>query len=145
MVSFLPDLLDTGAAGRNTLIEQLQKLADANKRKPFGWVWTVAGAQPELEKALNVGGAGFPALSAINGKKLKYATHRRAFESKPIQEFVNSLVAGREATAPLSNEKLPTIAKVNAWDGQDAELSYEEEIDLSELDDVEVELKKEEL
>lgn len=143
----MPDLLDTGANGRNELIEMQKTLAERNKRRPFGWVWTVAGKQPELEQALGIGGFGFPAMAALNAKKLKFATHRRAFEDKAIQDFVSGLVAGREPTAPLAGAALPKIATVEAWDGQDAAPPTEEEIDLAELEDMDLDegLKKEEL
>jgi protein disulfide-isomerase A6 len=91
-VSFLPDILDTGADGRNALIEIQKGLAERNKRRPFGWVWTVANKQAELQKAFDIGGFGFPALTAFNSKKKKFATLRGAFTQESIQEFVNRLV-----------------------------------------------------
>ncbi|GJR28908.1 hypothetical protein Tco_1105140 [Tanacetum coccineum] len=50
-VSFLPDILDYKAEGRNNS------------------VWDAAGKQPSLENHIGVGGYGYPALIALNKKK----------------------------------------------------------------------------
>ena len=92
-IAFLPDIRETQAEGRNALIALEQALADKNKRRPFGWVWVAAGSQPTLEKALDVGGFGFPAMVAVNAKKKKFATLRTAFTEESIQDFVNLLVS----------------------------------------------------
>lgn len=48
------------------------------------YVWTAAGQQPELEKAVGVGGFGYPALVALNVKKAVYAPLRGAFEQDSV-------------------------------------------------------------
>lgn len=75
-MAVLPHILDTGAAGRNSYLEVLLKLADKYKKKMWGWLWTEAGAQSELENALGIGGFGYPAMAAINARKMKFALKR---------------------------------------------------------------------
>jgi protein disulfide-isomerase A6 len=69
-----------------------KQLAEKNKARPFGWVWTTAGLQRKFEQAFDVGGFGFPAMVAINAKKKKFATLRGAYTKTSVQEFVNRLV-----------------------------------------------------
>jgi len=69
IVSFLPDILDTQAAGRNALIGILRELGDKYKAKMWGWVWTAPAVHPSLEKALGVGGFGYPAMAVVNVRK----------------------------------------------------------------------------
>ena len=52
--------LFAGKAERNRLISMLTNLADKFKKQKWGWAWTSAGRQSDLEKSLNVGGSGYP-------------------------------------------------------------------------------------
>lgn len=52
------------------------------------WLWAEAGAQPELERALDIGGFGYPAMAVINPKKMKYSILRGAFSADGISEFL---------------------------------------------------------
>lgn len=52
------------------------------------WVWSEAGAQLELESALDVGGFGYPAMAVINARKMKYSILRGAFSRDGINEFL---------------------------------------------------------
>ena len=38
----------------------------------FRWVWTEAAQQSALEEAFGIGGFGYPAMVAVNGRKMKY-------------------------------------------------------------------------
>ena len=60
IIAFLPDIMDSGKDGRNEYIELMVKLGDRFKKQKWGWCWASALAQPELEKALQVGGFGYP-------------------------------------------------------------------------------------
>ena len=91
-VAFLPNVIDSTAAGRNKYIATLKAIAAHFKTRPFGWVWAAAGTQPELESAVGVGGFGYPALTAVNSRKKRYATSASAFNEGHIKEFVNLLV-----------------------------------------------------
>uniref|UniRef100_A0A2K5BYE5 Protein disulfide-isomerase A6 n=1 Tax=Aotus nancymaae TaxID=37293 RepID=A0A2K5BYE5_AOTNA len=138
VVAVLPHILDTGAAGRNSYLEVLLKLADKYKKKMWGWLWTEAGAQSELETALGIGGFGYPAMAAINARKMKFALLKGSFSEQGINEFLRELSFGRGSTAPVGGGAFPSIVEREPWDGRDGELPVEDDIDLSdvELDDL---------
>ncbi|XP_012869009.1 PREDICTED: protein disulfide-isomerase A6 [Dipodomys ordii] len=139
VVAVLPHILDTGASGRNSYLEVLLKLADKYKKKMWGWLWTEAGAQYELENALGIGGFGYPAMAAINARKMKFALLKGSFSEQGINEFLRELSFGRGSTAPVGGGAFPAISTREPWDGRDGELPVEDDIDLSdvELDDLE--------
>lgn len=130
-IAALPPVSESGAKGRNTFITMLKALAHTYRSRPFGFLWTEGGAQAELEKSLDIR-SGYPALVALNAKKLKYATFRLAFAEKSIADFINQLVVGKASTVAVSS--LPAIATRTAWDGKDQVIQTVEEIDLSELE-----------
>lgn len=43
IIAVLPDVLDTGAAGRNEYIETLKEVAKRQRKRPFKFFWTAAG------------------------------------------------------------------------------------------------------
>ena len=133
VISFLPDILDTGASGRNEFVQMLNGLADKFKRKPWGWLWSAAGAQSKLEASVGVGGYGYPAMIALNPRKSLYAELKLSFSEQTVNEFLKELSFGRGSTSALRGEGLPEIASIDSWDGKDGQLPEEEEIDLSEL------------
>ncbi|XP_023690500.1 protein disulfide-isomerase A6 [Paramormyrops kingsleyae] len=139
IIAVLPHILDTGAAGRNGYLEVMMKMAEKYKKKMWGWLWTEAGAQMELESALGIGGFGYPAMAAINARKMKFALLKGSFSETGIHEFLRDLSMGRGSTATVGGGGLPKIHTVQPWDGKDGELPTEDDIDLSdvELDDFE--------
>lgn len=54
----------------------------------LSWLWTEAGAQMELESSLGIGGFGYPAMAAINTRKMKFALLRGSFSETGIHEFL---------------------------------------------------------
>lgn len=107
----------TGAAGRNGYLDVMVKMADKYKKKMWGyalqashrflfkllqlihvtnvpasplfsWLWTEAGAQMDLEASLGIGGFGYPAMAAINTRKMKFALLRGSFSETGIHEFL---------------------------------------------------------
>ncbi|KAM4772251.1 protein disulfide-isomerase A6 [Rhinophrynus dorsalis] len=139
IVAVLPHILDTGAAGRNSYLEVMLKMADKYKKKMWGWLWTEAGAQMDLETSLGIGGFGYPAMAAINARKMKFALLKGSFSEQGINEFLRELSFGRGSTSPVGGGAIPKINKVEPWDGKDGELPPEDDIDLSDvdLDDIE--------
>ncbi|XP_064653166.1 protein disulfide-isomerase A6 homolog [Lineus longissimus] len=137
VISFLPHILDSQAAGRNKYINILKELGEKYKKKLWGWIWSEAAAQMDIEQALEVGGFGYPALVAINAKKAKYVLMRGAFTKEGIDEFLRAIAVGRGRTAPLRNEKIPKATKVDAWDGKDGQLPVEDDNDdtVADVDD----------
>ncbi|XP_040283399.1 protein disulfide-isomerase A6 [Bufo bufo] len=138
IVAVLPHILDTGASGRNAYLDVMLKMADKYKKKMWGWLWTEAGAQLDLETSLGIGGFGYPAMAAVNARKMKFALLKGSFSEQGINEFLRELSFGRGSTSPVAGAVIPKINTVEAWDGKDGELPVEDDIDLSdvELDDI---------
>ncbi|XP_077567734.1 protein disulfide-isomerase A6 [Stigmatopora nigra] len=134
IIGILPHILDTGAAGRNSYLDVMTKMADKYKKKMWGWLWAEAGSQMELEASLGIGGFGYPAMAAINTRKMKFALLRGSFSETGIHEFLRELSVGRGSTSTLSAGVIPKIHTVEAWDGKDGQLPEEEEYDLSDVD-----------
>lgn len=137
IIAVLPYILDCQSDCRNNFIDMLTKLGDKYKAKMWGWVWTEAMAQSDLEQALDIGGFGYPALAALNAKKMQFALLKGSFSEDGINEFLRDISYGRGRTSPVRGAKLPSVGKVEPWDGKDGALPEEEDIDLSdvELDD----------
>ncbi|XP_074365544.1 protein disulfide isomerase-like 2-3 [Apium graveolens] len=130
-VSFLPDILDSKAEGRNKYLELLLSVAEKFKTKPYSYVWAAAGKQPEFEKQVGVGGYGYPALVALNLKKKAYAPLRSAFERDQIIEFIREAGLGGKGNLALATT--PEIVKTDPWDGKDGQILEEDEFSLEEL------------
>jgi len=133
IVSFLPDILDTQAEGRNSMIKMLKGLGEKYKQKLWGWVWTAPGVHGKLESALGVGGFGYPAMAVVNIRKKVFVLLRGSFSKSGIDELLKSIAVGRGRTEKLTNG-LPTLSNAEAWDGKDGQLPEEEDIDLSDVD-----------
>uniref|UniRef100_A0A671WBM6 Protein disulfide-isomerase A6 n=1 Tax=Sparus aurata TaxID=8175 RepID=A0A671WBM6_SPAAU len=144
IIAVLPHILDTGASGRNDYLDVMMKNAEKYKKKMWGWLWTEAGAQMELEASLGIGGFGYPAMAAINTRKMKFALLRGSFSEKGINEFLRELSVGRGSTATFGGGSMPKIHTVEAWDGKDGQLPEEEDYDLSDVD-LDDDLEKDEL
>merc|ERR1712020_406372 len=138
VIAFLPHILDCQSKCRNNYIDMLTKMGDKFKKQGWGWLWSEGAAQLKLEDALNVGGFGYPALSVVSAKKMKYSVLTGSFSNDGINEFLRDLSYGKGRTSPVKGAQIPKISSIDAWDGKDGELPVEEDIDLSdvELDDL---------
>lgn len=147
IIAVLPHILDCQSQCRKSYINMLLRLGDKYKQKMWGWVWSEAMAQADIEQALDIGGFGYPALAALNAKKMQFALLKGSFSENGINEFLRDISFGRGRTAPVRGAKLPAVVKVEAWDGKDGVLPEEEDIDLSDvdLDDLDEDTKKDEL
>lgn len=134
VVSILPHILDCDAKCRNKYLDILKTNGEKFKGKPWGWLWTEAGAQPNVEEALELGGFGYPAMSAVNYKKMKKSTLLGSFSANGISEFLRDISYGRGNTSPVKGADIPKILNVEPWDGKDGQLPEEEDIDLSDVD-----------
>uniref|UniRef100_A0A4W3IVX6 Protein disulfide-isomerase A6 n=1 Tax=Callorhinchus milii TaxID=7868 RepID=A0A4W3IVX6_CALMI len=134
IIAVLPHILDTGASGRNDYLDVMKAMANKYKKKFWGWLWTEAGAQGPLEDALGIGGFGYPAMAAVNARKMKYALLKGSFSEQGINEFLRELSVGRGSTSPVKGAAFPKIYSAEQWDGKDGQLPVEEEIDLSDVD-----------
>ena len=52
------------------------------------WMWVEGAAQLSLEDSLGIGGFGYPAMAAVNSRKMKYALLKGAFSETGIHEFL---------------------------------------------------------
>ncbi|KAG2442054.1 hypothetical protein HYH02_009845 [Chlamydomonas schloesseri] len=132
ILAFLPNLLDSKAAGRNRYIKTLKGLAEAYKDKPYSYLWVEGGAQPGLEANFDVGGFGYPAVVAFNPADKKYTVCKSAFELAHVKDWMEAMRMGGTGAVPLHGS-LATPAKLAPWDGQDAK---EEAVDEFSLDDI---------
>jgi len=138
VIAFLPHILDCQSKCRKNHLDMLTKLGDKFKKQGWGWLWTEGATQLKLEDSLNVGGFGYPALSVVSAKKMKYSILTGSFSNDGINEFLRDLSYGKGRTSPVKGAQIPKIDTIEAWDGKDGELPVEEEYDLSdvELDDL---------
>uniref|UniRef100_A0A915D7H1 protein disulfide-isomerase n=1 Tax=Ditylenchus dipsaci TaxID=166011 RepID=A0A915D7H1_9BILA len=104
IITFLPHILDCQSKCRNDYLKTLKQLAEKFKKNPWGWIWTEAGQQPELEEAFGIGGFGYPALIAVNSRKMKYSTLTGSFGKSGISEFLRDLSYGKGKTSSLKSD-----------------------------------------
>ncbi|KRZ59282.1 Protein disulfide-isomerase A6 [Trichinella nativa] len=140
IIAVLPYILDCQAKCRNDYLNMLKQLGERFKKNMWGWLWTEATTQTALEESLGLGGFGYPALAAINARKMKFALLRGSFSKDGITEFLRELSYGRGSTAPVKGAQLPAIVETSPWDGKDGELPQVDDIDVSDID-----LEKDEL
>lgn len=134
IVAILPHILDCQSECRNRYLGILRTLGEKHKKKMWGWLWAEAGSQPEVEDSLNIGGFGYPAMAAVNARKMKFSILKGSFSEKGINEFLLEVAVGRSSTEPVKNGSLPKVQQITGWDGKDGELPPEEDIDLSDVD-----------
>lgn len=143
VVSVLPHIYDCQSECRQGYLETLKRLGEKYKRNRWGWLWSEALAQPQLEDALEIGGFGYPALAVLNSRKMKYSLLRGSFSYEGINEFLRELSYGRGSSVPVKGAKLPQVVDVEPWDGKDAKMEEPEDIDLSDVElEPEVDAKK---
>lgn len=134
IVSVLPHILDCDSKCRNDYLKILQNAANSYKKNQWGWLWAQGGSQQKVEEALEIGGFGYPAMSAVNYKKMKFTSLRGSFSKEGINEFLRDISFGRGQTAPVRGAEVPKIYETQPWDGKDGQLPEEEDIDLSDVD-----------
>lgn len=88
VISILPHILDCQSDCRKNYLNLLEDMGDKYKKKMWGWLWSEAGAQSELENVLDIGGFGYPAMVVVNVKKMKYSILRGSFSKDGINEFL---------------------------------------------------------
>eukprot|EP01041_Mallomonas_annulata_P006878 gene6878-13946_t len=128
-IMFVPHILDSGAKGRNTLLETMGEVAKSFRGKPMSFVWSEAGSQSDLENALGLT-FGFPTLAVMSAEKKVFAVHRLSWSKKNVQSFLNGVLSGSEKTFQIAT--VPDVVKAAVWDGKDAEV-IQEDIPLDEL------------
>lgn len=129
IVAFLPHILDSTAAGRNAYLETLKKTVKSKGKLGFRFLWTAAGSQPKLEKAMGLE-FGFPTVVALNQDKGLYAVSKGSFTKRGIGAFCESLMSGRAKTSTLDAVE---VVVAEPWDGKDGQLAVEDDEDDAEL------------
>ncbi|GFR51819.1 hypothetical protein Agub_g14281 [Astrephomene gubernaculifera] len=135
LISFLPDLMDTKAAGRNRYLGILKRLGEAYKDKPYSYLWAPGGQQAALEGNFGVGGFGYPALVAFNPADKKYTICKTAFELSHLKDWMESMRMGGASAVALQGS-LASISSTDPWDGQDAQEEAADEFSLDDLKDL---------
>jgi protein disulfide-isomerase A6 len=119
ILAWLPHILDSQASGREAYLTTLRNLAAKYKNKPVAYAWVEAGKQTALAQALDVGGSGFPAVAAVNHKKMRYAKHVGTLTEDALGDFIKGVVAGNVRTQKMPGTEFPKVETTDAWDGKD--------------------------
>jgi protein disulfide-isomerase A6 len=116
-IAFLPDILDSGAKGRNKYVDSLKGASKRTRGFAFEFLWTQGGEQRKFEDAFNMS-FGYPKLVAIHAEKKAFAVMVGAFDENNIVRFVNQLKSGKVNTKALPGD-VPAIKTRAPWDGKD--------------------------
>jgi len=119
IITWLPHILDSKAEGREQYLTILRTLASKFKAKPVQWVWAEAGKQQSLAQALDVGGSGYPAVAAINAKKLRSATLVGTLTEQAVGDFMTQALRGSLKTVKIPPTAIQKIDTTEPWDGKD--------------------------
>jgi protein disulfide-isomerase A6 len=132
-VAMLPHILDSKAVGRRKYLDMVKELAKTYRDRPFGYVWSEGGAQPELEAALEAT-FGTPSFFAVAPSKNKFSHLKSGFSTDNLKEFIDNVRRGHEPVSSTSADlKDVSISTIQAWDGKDAAIEMEEEFSLEDL------------
>ncbi|KAK5985607.1 hypothetical protein GCK32_018115 [Trichostrongylus colubriformis] len=104
------------------------------KKNGWGWILVEGGSQPDLEEALGVGGYGYPAMVALNYRKMKFSVLEGSFDKDGIREFLRDLSYEKGQTAPIKGPAFPAISNTETWDEKDGVPPKEKDIDPSVVD-----------
>jgi protein disulfide-isomerase A6 len=134
VVTFLPDILDTQAEGRNKYLEVLKGISQSYASMPYSYFWTAAGLQSGLEGSFNVGGFGYPAVVLYSPRKKIYTTLKGGFSHEEISELINTLRRGKAQVQSIQgDESIAALETVVPWDGKDGVVQAEDEFSLDDL------------
>ena len=70
---FVPHILDTGAAGRNSYISQLGDVAKTMRGQPIQYLWSEGGSQSSFESNLDIN-QNYPTVVVMSNEKNAAAT-----------------------------------------------------------------------
>lgn len=136
VISFLPKIFECEASCRQEYLNTTAKAAEKFRSNKWGWVWTEAGAQSGIEKALDVGGSGYPTMVAVSVKKMKYSVLRGAYTVKSIKEFLIGIASGKWEASPIKEKEMPKIETLVAWDGSDKILQHMHEENDAQINEI---------
>lgn len=116
IIAFLPHIYDSNKEERNNYINLLEEASKKFKGSPLAFLWAQGGDFYEFEESLNLG-SGFPAVVAISLSKNVYSTMRSSYTKKNVEQYINGLLSGKEASYKL--QEVPKIKTVEKWNGKD--------------------------
>ena len=90
---FLPHIIDTGAQSRLNYLQLFMDTAKFFRGRPLIFLWTEAGAESEIESALNLG-LNYPSISVMSVEKKVFAVLRLSWSKKNINDFLAGVLPG---------------------------------------------------
>lgn len=105
--ALMPHSPASGKAERNKYVDTLKAVAKLRRRDPFAFLWVEAGAQSEMEKALDLT-FGFPAVIAVRRRSAADPCVRRAAHLPPPVHALRS--PSPRAAPPSTAAPSPTRA-----------------------------------
>lgn len=91
---FVPHILDTGAKGRNDYLAAFHEVGSNFRKMPLGFVWSEAGAQPQLEETLSING-NYPTIALVSMEKKVAAVPKVSWSVKNMKLFMQGVLSGR--------------------------------------------------
>ena len=126
VVFVIPHVIDTGAAGRNKLIESFVSVATKLRSRGVAFGWIVGGDHTRFEEGFGIY-ATYPTFIAFNPKNLRAAVHRGTFTEDAIVAGIKKILDGKTALSEL--KALPKMSKgVELWDGKDYTAPADDEL-----------------
>ena len=103
ILAFLPHIMDSGLEDRKKYKRILTEAHRKHQGKPLVFLWGQAGDQWDLEQKLNLG-FGYPAVVAINYKRMMFGVMRDSLNSKSLDKFITGLMSGHVSLRRLVGE-----------------------------------------
>lgn len=117
IIFFVPHVADTGASGRNALIEKFSDIAGKVRSRNVALGWVVGGEHEGFERGFNIF-ATYPTFAAMNYKNLRAATFKGPFTTDAIVASIKKILEGKTAISQLKS--VPKMREgVPLWNGQD--------------------------
>jgi hypothetical protein len=117
IITFVPSLLDTQAAGRMEILGTVLAAALKSEELPLVYFWAEAGAQPAVEHALHIG-AQLPQLALYSPRLHVGSTLALAFTRANVESFVVRATLSQLATRPARVD-VGAMLRVEPWDHGD--------------------------
>jgi protein disulfide-isomerase A6 len=131
VLAILPDIRDSGKAGRDQLIEQVREAQRSARHVAFAWL--AAGSQPKLEAAYHLS-FGFPAVLYLREHAgVRMGTHMKAASLSAAS--LSAFASSPKGLNDFSQAGWPAIDAAEPWDGNEAPQDKldEDDFDLDEF------------
>lgn len=117
VVFVVPHVIDTGAAGRQKLLDMFGEIAGQLRTRRIAFGWIVGGEHESFESVFNIRDS-YPTYVVYNADKGRAATHKGTFVKANILNGIKAVLSGK---SPVSQVKeAPKLSNgVPLWDGKD--------------------------